>query len=64
MPRRRQGQLRACRTLHLRGCGRRVRQSPVGYVAAAAPLLVVASLTGRDDVDATTVSFFVDKKKD
>ena len=30
-----------------------------GYVAAGAPLLVVASLAGRDDVDATTVSFFV-----
>ena len=31
----------------------------VGCVAAGAPLLVVASLTGRDDVDATTVSFLV-----
>ena len=30
----------------------------VGYVAAGAPLLV-ASLAGRDDVDATTVSFLV-----
>ena len=27
----------------------------VGYVAAGAPLLVVASLAGGDDVDATTV---------
>ena len=31
----------------------------VGFVAAGAPLLVVASLAGRVDVDATTVSFLV-----
>ena len=30
-----------------------------GYVAAGAPLLVVASLAGRDEVDATTVSFLL-----
>ena len=30
-----------------------------GYVAAGAPLLVVASLAGRDDVDGTTVSFLL-----
>ena len=33
----------------------------VGYVAAGAPLLVVASLAGGDDVDATTVSFLLRK---
>ena len=31
----------------------------VGYVAAPGPLLVVASLAGRDEVDATTVSFLL-----
>ena len=31
----------------------------VGYVAASTPLLVVASLAGGDDVDATTVSYFL-----
>ena len=31
----------------------------VGYVAAGAPLLVVASLAGGDDVDATTVSYLI-----
>ena len=31
----------------------------VGYVAAGAPLLMMASLAGDDDVDATTVSFLV-----
>ena len=30
-----------------------------GYVAAGAPLLVVASLAGGDDVDATTVSYLL-----
>ena len=33
----------------------------VGYVAASAPLLVVASLAGGDDVDATTVQFLLRK---
>ena len=32
---------------------------PVGYVAAGAPLLVVASLVGGDGVDGTTVSFLL-----
>ena len=31
----------------------------VGYVAAPGPLLVVASLAGGDEVDATTVSFLL-----
>ena len=31
----------------------------VGYVAASTPLLVVASLAGGDDVDATTVSYLL-----
>ena len=41
----------------------------VGYVAAPGPLLVVASLAGGDEVDATTVSYLlkaalVKKKKE
>ena len=32
----------------------------VGYVAAPAPLLVVASLAGGDEVDATTVSYLLE----
>ena len=36
-----------------------VRAATVGYVAAAGPLLVVASLAGGDEVDATTVSYLL-----
>ena len=34
----------------------------VGYVTAGVPLLVVASLSGSDSVDATTVSFLLREK--
>ena len=36
-----------------------VRAATVGYAAAPVPLLVVASLAGGDEVDATTVSFLL-----
>ena len=39
--------------------GPQVAAATGGYVAAGAPLLVVASLAGRDDVDGTTVSFLL-----
>ena len=39
--------------------GPQVAAATVGYVAAGAPLLVVASLSGCDGVDATTVSFLL-----
>ena len=39
--------------------GRQGAAATVGYVAAGAPLLEVASLAGGDDVDATTVSYLL-----